>query len=77
MVLCLAAVAGGKDLKFERKRMDQVNIIVCTPGRLLQHMDENPLFSADSLQVQPLSRPAIPCDPSAYRETRPARSFLP
>ncbi|KAF0304246.1 putative ATP-dependent RNA helicase DDX10 [Amphibalanus amphitrite] len=44
-------IIGGKDLKFERKRMDQVNIIVCTPGRLLQHMDENPLFSADSLQM--------------------------
>ncbi|XP_037078678.1 probable ATP-dependent RNA helicase DDX10 [Pollicipes pollicipes] len=44
-------IIGGKDLKFERKRMDQVNVIVCTPGRLLQHMDENPLFSADGLQI--------------------------
>ena len=31
--------------------MDQVNIIICTPGRLLQHMDENPLFNCDSTQV--------------------------
>lgn len=31
--------------------MDQVNIIICTPGRLLQHMDENPLFNCDSMQV--------------------------
>lgn len=44
-------IIGGKDLKFERKRMDRCNIIVCTPGRLLQHMDENPLFNCDNLQM--------------------------
>ncbi|KAF5302462.1 hypothetical protein FQR65_LT08552 [Abscondita terminalis] len=44
-------IIGGKDLKFERKRMDQCNIIVCTPGRLLQHMDENPLFDCVSMKV--------------------------
>lgn len=31
--------------------MDQVNIVICTPGRLLQHMDENPLFNCTSLQI--------------------------
>lgn len=31
--------------------MDQCNIIICTPGRLLQHMDENPLFNCSSMQV--------------------------
>lgn len=44
-------VIGGKDLKFERERMDQCNIIICTPGRLLQHMDENPLFTCDNMKV--------------------------
>ncbi|CAG9807131.1 unnamed protein product [Chironomus riparius] len=44
-------IIGGKNLKFEKSRMDQVNIIICTPGRLLQHMDENPLFNCDSTQV--------------------------
>lgn len=44
-------VIGGKDLKFERKRMDQCNIVICTPGRLLQHMDENPLFDCVNMQV--------------------------
>lgn len=44
-------IIGGKDLKFERKRMDQCNIIICTPGRLLQHMDENPLFDCVNMQV--------------------------
>lgn len=44
-------IIGGKDLKFERKRMDQCNIVICTPGRLLQHMDENPLFDCVNMQV--------------------------
>ncbi|XP_072932420.1 probable ATP-dependent RNA helicase DDX10 [Epargyreus clarus] len=44
-------IIGGQNLKFERKRMDQINILICTPGRLLQHMDENPLFSCDQLQI--------------------------
>lgn len=42
---------GGKDLKFERNRMDQCNIVICTPGRLLQHMDENPLFNCINMKV--------------------------
>lgn len=44
-------IIGGKDLKFERSRMHQVNIVICTPGRLLQHMDENPLFDCVNMQV--------------------------
>lgn len=44
-------IIGGKNLKFERTRMDQCNIVICTPGRLLQHMDENPVFNCDALQV--------------------------
>ncbi|EFN73577.1 Probable ATP-dependent RNA helicase DDX10 [Camponotus floridanus] len=44
-------IIGGKDLKFERKRMDQCNVVICTPGRLLQHMDENPLFDCVNMQI--------------------------
>ncbi|XP_066593463.1 probable ATP-dependent RNA helicase DDX10 [Prorops nasuta] len=44
-------IIGGKDLKFEKKRMDQCNIIICTPGRLLQHMDENPLFDCINMKI--------------------------
>ena len=29
-----------------------MNILVCTPGRLLQHMDETPGFNATNLQVR-------------------------
>ena len=42
---------GGKDVKAEADRVDRMNILVCTPGRLLQHMDETPMFDCVSLQV--------------------------
>jgi len=44
-------VIGGKDLKFETNRLHDCNIVICTPGRLLQHLDENPAFSLDNLQM--------------------------
>ncbi|OXU20214.1 hypothetical protein TSAR_002576 [Trichomalopsis sarcophagae] len=44
-------IIGGKDLHFEKKRLDQCNIIICTPGRLLQHMDENPLFDCVNMKI--------------------------
>lgn len=42
---------GGKDVAEEASRVADLNILVCTPGRLLQHMDETPGFDATSLQV--------------------------
>jgi len=44
-------VIGGKDLKFESGRLHDCNVVICTPGRLLQHLDENPAFTIDALQV--------------------------
>uniref|UniRef100_A0A914XHN7 ATP-dependent RNA helicase n=1 Tax=Plectus sambesii TaxID=2011161 RepID=A0A914XHN7_9BILA len=46
-----ALLIGGTDLAFERNRVAGTNIIICTPGRLLQHMDENPSFTCDSLNI--------------------------
>ena len=40
-----------QDLKQEQERIRKTNIVVCTPGRLLQHMDETPDFNCNSLQV--------------------------
>lgn len=44
-------IIGGRNVKFESGRMDQMNILICTPGRLLQHMDENALFNCTSMQM--------------------------
>lgn len=44
-------VIGGKNIKEEAKRINSTNIVICTPGRMLQHMDETAFFVADNLQV--------------------------
>ena len=44
-------VIGGKDVDFEKERIGRMNILVCTPGRLLQHMDETVDFDCSKLQV--------------------------
>ncbi|KAI0305534.1 P-loop containing nucleoside triphosphate hydrolase protein [Multifurca ochricompacta] len=44
-------VIGGKNLKDERERLSRMNILVATPGRLLQHMDQTVGFACDNLQL--------------------------
>ncbi|XP_033121267.1 probable ATP-dependent RNA helicase DDX10 [Anneissia japonica] len=44
-------VIGGKDLQSEAERICQTNIVVCTPGRLLQHMDETANFECSNLKI--------------------------
>uniref|UniRef100_A0A0N5AIG4 ATP-dependent RNA helicase n=1 Tax=Syphacia muris TaxID=451379 RepID=A0A0N5AIG4_9BILA len=46
-----ALLIGGNDVTYEKPRVGSVNIIISTPGRLLQHMDENSFFSCDQLQM--------------------------
>lgn len=40
-----------QDLKDESMKIHRTNIIICTPGRLLQHMDENSCFHASNLHM--------------------------
>uniref|UniRef100_A0A914PVG6 ATP-dependent RNA helicase n=1 Tax=Panagrolaimus davidi TaxID=227884 RepID=A0A914PVG6_9BILA len=42
---------GGTDIEYERDRLGHVNIVVATPGRLLQHLDENESFRCHMLQI--------------------------
>ncbi|EPQ31146.1 uncharacterized protein PFL1_01335 [Pseudozyma flocculosa PF-1] len=44
-------VIGGKDLKQEKDRLSRMNILVATPGRLLQHMDQTLGFDTSNVQV--------------------------
>lgn len=44
-------VIGGKSLKEEAGRIDRMNILVCTPGRMLQHLDQRFGFNVDDLQI--------------------------
>eukprot|EP00249_Psilotum_nudum_P018829 c26981_g1_i2 orf=166-2706(+) len=44
-------IGGRKGVDMEKDRVNNLNILVCTPGRLLQHMDETPNFDCSQLQV--------------------------
>ncbi|OQR74803.1 putative ATP-dependent RNA helicase DDX10-like [Tropilaelaps mercedesae] len=44
-------IIGGTEVGFERNRIHGTNIIICTPGRLLQHMDQNPLLDPTNLKI--------------------------
>ena len=44
-------VIGGKNLKEERERLSRMNILIATPGRLLQHMDQTVGFEGSNLQL--------------------------
>lgn len=44
-------VIGGKSLREEQERLGRMNILVCTPGRMLQHLDQTALFDTNNLQM--------------------------
>lgn len=49
--LSAALIIGGKNLTEEQNHIKTMNIVIATPGRLLQHMDETSTFDYDSLKV--------------------------
>ncbi|KAF9589236.1 hypothetical protein IFM89_020674 [Coptis chinensis] len=44
-------IGGGEDVKYEKAHVNNLNILVCTPGRLVEHMNETPDFDCSGLQV--------------------------
>lgn len=44
-------VIGGKSLQEEKERLGRMNILVCTPGRMLQHLDQNPDLEINNIQI--------------------------
>ncbi|CAL0308141.1 unnamed protein product [Lupinus luteus] len=49
---CVGLLIGGrKDVDVEKERVNELNILICTPSRLLQHMDETPNFDCSQMQV--------------------------
>jgi ATP-dependent RNA helicase DDX10/DBP4 len=44
-------VIGGKSLQEERERLSRMNILVATPGRMLQHMDQTAELDIGNLQI--------------------------
>jgi ATP-dependent RNA helicase DDX10/DBP4 len=44
-------VIGGKKFEEESKRVGKMNVLIATPGRLLQHLDQAVGFNGDNLQM--------------------------
>ncbi|KAI1815806.1 DEAD-domain-containing protein [Poronia punctata] len=44
-------VIGGKSLQDEAERLGRMSILVCTPGRMLQHLDTTSGLQVDNLQI--------------------------
>ncbi|KAH9848528.1 DEAD-domain-containing protein [Lenzites betulinus] len=70
-------VIGGKNLKDERERLARMNILVATPGRLLQHMDQTIGFECDNLQVLVLDEADRILDMGFHRTLTALLSHLP
>jgi len=49
--LSAGLIIGGKDLIHEQQRINYMNILVCTPGRLLQHMHETVGFDCSNIKI--------------------------
>ncbi|KAH9947734.1 P-loop containing nucleoside triphosphate hydrolase protein [Amylocystis lapponica] len=70
-------VIGGKNLKEERERLSRMNILVATPGRLLQHMDQTIGFECDNLQMLVLDEADRILDMGFHRTLSALLSHLP
>ncbi|KAK3716159.1 ATP-dependent RNA helicase dbp4 [Vermiconidia calcicola] len=44
-------IIGGKGLREERDALARMNIVVCTPGRILQHLSQTSSFNVDNLRM--------------------------
>ena len=70
-------VIGGKNLKDERERLSRMNILIATPGRLLQHMDQTIGFECDNLQILVLDEADRILDMGFHRTLTALLSHLP
>jgi ATP-dependent RNA helicase DDX10/DBP4 len=70
-------VIGGKDLREEQERIHGMNLLVCTPGRLLQHLEQTPGFNADSLEMLVLDEADRILDMGFSRDVNAILEYLP
>ncbi|XP_010551168.1 PREDICTED: DEAD-box ATP-dependent RNA helicase 32 [Tarenaya hassleriana] len=68
---------GGREVDVEKERVNEMNILVCAPGRLLQHMDETPNFECSQLQVLVLDEADRVLDSAFKGQLDPIISQLP
>lgn len=70
-------VIGGKSLQEEQHALVRMNIVVCTPGRILQHLSQTAAFNVDSLQMLVLDEADRILDMGFQRDLDAIIEYLP
>ncbi|EDU40353.1 ATP-dependent RNA helicase DBP4 [Pyrenophora tritici-repentis Pt-1C-BFP] len=68
---------GGKSLKDEREALTKMNILVATPGRMLQHLSQTAAFSVDDLKILVLDEADRILDMGFQRDVDAIVEYLP
>ncbi|CAH2069924.1 unnamed protein product [Thlaspi arvense] len=70
-------IGGREGVDVEKERVNDMNILVCAPGRLLQHMDETPNFDCSQLKILILDEADRVLDSAFKGQLDPIISQLP
>jgi len=70
-------VIGGKSLQEEQHALARMNIVVCTPGRMLQHLSQTAAFNVDNLQMLILDEADRILDMGFQRDVDAIVDYLP
>jgi ATP-dependent RNA helicase DDX10/DBP4 len=70
-------VIGGKSLAEEQDALVKMNIVVCTPGRMLQHLSQTAAFNVDSLKMLVLDEADRILDMGFQRDVDAIVDYLP
>lgn len=68
---------GGKSLEDERQALTKMNILVATPGRMLQHLSQTAAFSVDDLKMLVLDEADRILDMGFQRDVDAIVEYLP
>lgn len=68
---------GGKSLEDERQALTKMNILVATPGRMLQHLSQTAAFSVDDLKMLVLDEADRILDMGFQRDVDAILEYLP
>lgn len=70
-------VIGGKSLQEEQDALARMNIVVCTPGRMLQHLSQTASLSTDNLRMLVLDEADRILDMGFQRDVDAIIEYLP
>jgi len=70
-------IIGGKSLQDEQRALTRMNIVVCTPGRMLQHLSQTATFNVDNLQMLVLDEADRIMDMGFKRDVDAIIEYLP